>query len=502
MSSALFDDILSHSRSLSGQMSPALDAIPEDSWTCPDCAQASKGLDRMESARLEKAKKKKKKKRSVVRSPTPSASTSAPASAAGACVAEEDDDDDDDAPLLFLPGPQKDPQKDQSEEKKRKRARPSPSSVSNCSNEGKKYRWNGYEFVKRPRENPKVGGWGNLALQDSDDEDACSGVKAADNEREREHRKAQEQMHEKSPRRAEPQHRLPQADQLQEVADTISDPESKVAAVTADVEQGLALERGELEDLGFQDLRPQMTEHVVSSNGATALRQAPPLPGDSGQDDEIEVVDEEGSFAADFPHSRHTCSKNPFDVRRDCFAACENCFCFVCEVKAQECQKWQVHCKASYNSQFWIAERDAARAARRAQLLGDSVAGGGGGSGSDSRPVGPEVGAGAAPLNVNVQLHAKQQEVVDKCLQGDNVFFTGMGGTGKSLVMKVLVAELKKKYGSESVVTCAPTGVSAIICGGQTLHSFAGCGVPSNVWEMGKIHYRHQGEQEVLHMLG
>ena len=247
MSSALFDDILSHSRSLSGQMSPPLDAIPEDSWTCPDCAQASKGRDRKESARSEKAKKKKKKKRSVVRSPTPSASTSAPASAAGACVAEEDDDDDDDAPLLFLPGPQKDPQKDQSEEKKRKRARPSPSSVSNCSNEGKKYRWNGYEFVKRPRENPKVGGWGNLALQDSDDEDACSGVKAADNEREREHRKAQEQMHEKSPRRAEPQHRLPQADQLQEVADTISDPESKVAAVTADVEQGLALERGELE---------------------------------------------------------------------------------------------------------------------------------------------------------------------------------------------------------------------------------------------------------------
>jgi len=49
------------------------------------------------------------------------------------------------------------------------------------------------------------------------------------------------------------QHRLPQADQLQEVADTISDLESKVVAVTADVEQllirrqGLALERGELE---------------------------------------------------------------------------------------------------------------------------------------------------------------------------------------------------------------------------------------------------------------
>ena len=70
-------------------------------------------------------------------------------------------------------------------------------------------------------------------------------------------------------------------------------------------------------------------------------------------------------------------------------------------------------------------------------------------------------------------LHEKQQEVVNLCLAGENVFFTGMGGTGKSLTLKRLVDLLRKKHGADSVVICAPTGVAAINVGGQTLHRYS-----------------------------
>jgi len=40
---------------------------------------------------------------------------------------------------------------------------------------------------------------------------------------------------------------------------------------------------------------------------------------------------------------------------------------------------------------------------------------------------------------------------------------------------------LKQKHGAKSVACCAPTGVAAILCGGQTIHSLAGCGVANTV---------------------
>ena len=37
------------------------------------------------------------------------------------------------------------------------------------------------------------------------------------------------------------------------------------------------------------------------------------------------------------------------------------------------------------------------------------------------------------------------------------------------------------------VVCCAPTGVAAILCGGQTLHSFVGCGVVNTVADFDRL---------------
>jgi energy-coupling factor transporter ATP-binding protein EcfA2 len=51
--------------------------------------------------------------------------------------------------------------------------------------------------------------------------------------------------------------------------------------------------------------------------------------------------------------------------------------------------------------------------------------------------------------------------------RNESVFVTGNAGTGKSTLLKYLIATTKK-----NVVVLAPTGLAAINVGGQTIHSF------------------------------
>ncbi|WQF75596.1 Putative AAA+ ATPase domain, DNA helicase Pif1, P-loop containing nucleoside triphosphate hydrolase [Colletotrichum destructivum] len=69
-----------------------------------------------------------------------------------------------------------------------------------------------------------------------------------------------------------------------------------------------------------------------------------------------------------------------------------------------------------------------------------------------------------------------QSLVVNK---GQSVFFTGPAGTGKSVLMRSIIAELKKKWARdpERLAVTASTGLAACNIGGQTLHSFAGIGL-------------------------
>jgi ATP-dependent DNA helicase PIF1 len=66
--------------------------------------------------------------------------------------------------------------------------------------------------------------------------------------------------------------------------------------------------------------------------------------------------------------------------------------------------------------------------------------------------------------------------VVDK---SQSVFFTGAAGTGKSVLMRAIIADLKKKYAKdpERVAVTASTGLAACNIGGMTLHSFSGIGL-------------------------
>lgn len=64
-----------------------------------------------------------------------------------------------------------------------------------------------------------------------------------------------------------------------------------------------------------------------------------------------------------------------------------------------------------------------------------------------------------------VTLNAKQQEALDAMLAGENVFLTGEGGTGKSVVVSEFM-----KVADREVIQCAPTGIAAIHIGGITVH--------------------------------
>ena len=81
------------------------------------------------------------------------------------------------------------------------------------------------------------------------------------------------------------------------------------------------------------------------------------------------------------------------------------------------------------------------------------------------------------PNILRCSLSAKQREVADLILSGENVFLTGPAGTGKSYLFKYVIQALKEKYKVYEVAICAPTGIAAVNIQGQTLHSWAGIGL-------------------------
>lgn len=77
-------------------------------------------------------------------------------------------------------------------------------------------------------------------------------------------------------------------------------------------------------------------------------------------------------------------------------------------------------------------------------------------------------------------LSEEQQRILDIIVKhGKSVFFTGSAGTGKSVLMREAIRQLKNKYRHETdrVAVTASTGLAACNIGGMTLHSFAGAGL-------------------------
>jgi ATP-dependent DNA helicase PIF1 len=84
-------------------------------------------------------------------------------------------------------------------------------------------------------------------------------------------------------------------------------------------------------------------------------------------------------------------------------------------------------------------------------------------------------------------LSAKQQEALDVIQEGSNVFITGVAGTGKSLLLRRALEYLDQKYDKRQYVAVGPTGPAAIALEGQTIHSFAGIGIPRTISDFMKV---------------
>lgn len=72
------------------------------------------------------------------------------------------------------------------------------------------------------------------------------------------------------------------------------------------------------------------------------------------------------------------------------------------------------------------------------------------------------------------ELSVEQKAILEFIRNGDNVFFTGPGGCGKSFLLQTLI---KERHGHPGVYVTAMTGIAATHIGGTTLHSFAGIGL-------------------------
>ena len=79
----------------------------------------------------------------------------------------------------------------------------------------------------------------------------------------------------------------------------------------------------------------------------------------------------------------------------------------------------------------------------------------------------------------SIQLSEEQQRIIDIALsRRESLFFTGDAGTGKSYLLRTLIARLKIRFpAKDAVIVTAPTGIAACNISGQTIHSFAGLGL-------------------------
>ena len=93
-----------------------------------------------------------------------------------------------------------------------------------------------------------------------------------------------------------------------------------------------------------------------------------------------------------------------------------------------------------------------------------------------ARPPTKSHGPKAAAISLSKEQQHVRELVVER---GQSVFFTGPAGTGKSVLMRAIIQDLKRKHARdpERVAVTASTGLAACNIGGMTLHSFSGIGL-------------------------
>ena len=81
-----------------------------------------------------------------------------------------------------------------------------------------------------------------------------------------------------------------------------------------------------------------------------------------------------------------------------------------------------------------------------------------------------------------MELSEEQQLSFDKYIEGNNIFITGPGGTGKSALIKQIYQDAILK---KNIQVCALTGCASVLlnCKAKTLHSWAGIGLGNSSFE-------------------
>ena len=87
----------------------------------------------------------------------------------------------------------------------------------------------------------------------------------------------------------------------------------------------------------------------------------------------------------------------------------------------------------------------------------------------------------------------EQLALVSLILSGQNVFYTGSAGSGKSTVLKHFIPLLRKE--GKKVDVLAPTGRAALEVNGRTLHNYAGWVPHSLNQPLGKLEHNARGKK-------
>lgn len=74
-------------------------------------------------------------------------------------------------------------------------------------------------------------------------------------------------------------------------------------------------------------------------------------------------------------------------------------------------------------------------------------------------------------------LSKEQEHILNLANYGTSLFYTGSAGTGKLVLLKLIIKSLRMRHEPGTVAVTASTGLAACNIGGTTLHSFAGVGL-------------------------
>lgn len=134
----------------------------------------------------------------------------------------------------------------------------------------------------------------------------------------------------------------------------------------------------EVSEHEFRKKVPRLTEkqykddlenEVVEVNPETAKKTITVLntPSSNNNEDDVLYTGRKGEIAlSDFPHCRENCVNFSFIVGKE-KEYCQNCFCYVCDIPASQCQIWEEHCRASHKLPQWRQAREAQKVKQQKQ---------------------------------------------------------------------------------------------------------------------------------------